>query len=542
MNSNAPLSAERIEEIVEAVAVHGTKKAAAEALGISRDAVIRAVRKAEENATGRARAPERVQFPLPAPGKIARYIFTCAQSNTRIHAPVWKNLVALADHLGAQVHVSRFTYQKEAYGKKAVKPGKAATKEDKAELWYDKAIEPFVSDDSAIVAPGLVWCGEMNILPTAVRPLSGLESYTGRKSGIFPHVKIALESIASHKSEPAKINYTTGTVTKRNYVAKKAGLKAEFHHGYGGLLVEVDSTGSWWCRQLNADSEGTIYDLTLRAKGGRVTDGHRVAAINWGDIHVDGKDTPVLRASFGKDGMLDVLRPQHQFMHDVFDFRFSNHHDRNNPHKRFALHLDGRDNGVDEIKEVAKFLAFDSWRPFCKTVVVDSNHDNAMMRWLREADYRQDPKNAILFLEAQLEVYKAIEARDAKFHLVSWSVNRLAPDFARGNARAIKFLAQDESYVICPDANGGIECGMHGHLGPNGARGSAAAFARMGRKSNIGHTHSAAIHDGVYVAGVTGALDQGYNAGPSSWSHSHVVTYANGKRAIISIWRDKWRA
>jgi len=208
MNSNAPLSAERIQEIVEAVDLHGTKKAAADALGISRDAVIRAVRKAEENATGRAKAPERVDFGLPAKGKIARYIFTCAQSNTKLHDWTWRNLVALAEHYGARIHVSRFTYKKEAYGSKAVKPGKGATAADKADLWYDKRIEPFISDEGANVAPGLVWCGEMNILPTAIRPLSGMESYTGRKSGIFPHAKIAMESIASHKSEPTKFNYT----------------------------------------------------------------------------------------------------------------------------------------------------------------------------------------------------------------------------------------------------------------------------------------------------------------------------------------------
>jgi hypothetical protein len=542
MNSNAPLSAERIQEIVEAVDLHGTKKAAADALGISRDAVIRAVRKAEENATGRAKAPERVDFGLPAKGKIARYIFTCAQSNTKLHDWTWRNLVALAEHYGARIHVSRFTYKKEAYGSKAVKPGKGATAADKADLWYDKRIEPFISDEGANVAPGLVWCGEMNILPTAIRPLSGMESYTGRKSGIFPHAKIAMESIASHKSEPTKFNYTTGAVTLRNYIAKKAGLKAEFHHGYGGLLVEVDSEGSWWCRQLNADSEGTIYDLDVRARRGHVTTGHRVEAVNWGDIHVSGEETPSLTACFGKDGILDTLRPRFQFHHDVFDFRFSNHHDRKNPHRRFELHLSGKDSGVDELKNVARFIMHDSWRDFCKTVVVDSNHDNAMTRWLREADYREDPKNALLFLAAQLEVYQAIAAGDKKFHLVSWAVNRMAPDYAATRGRTVKFLHQDESFVICPDANGGIECGMHGHQGPNGAKGSAAAFSRMGRKSNIGHSHSACIHDGTYVAGVTGALDQGYNAGPSSWSHSHVVTYANGKRAILTVWDGKWRA
>ena len=56
------------------------------------------------------------------------------------------------------------------------------------------------------------------------------------------------------------------------------------------------------------------------------------------------------------------------------------------------------------------------------------------------------------------------------------------------------------------------------------------------------HTHQAGIYDGVYTAVTSSVLDLGYNRGPSSWSHSHIVTYANGKRAIITIWNGKWRA
>ena len=54
--------------------------------------------------------------------------------------------------------------------------------------------------------------------------------------------------------------------------------------------------------------------------------------------------------------------------------------------------------------------------------------------------------------------------------------------------------------------------------------------------------HTAGIIDGVYTAGVSGKLDMEYNKGPSSWSHSHVVTYPNGKRAIITVKNGKWKA
>jgi hypothetical protein len=470
---------------------------------------------------------------------VSRYILTCAQNNTLIHEAVWENLTALSRHYAAEILVSRFSYDKASHNKGA-KPG---TEADRDDLWYDPKLTGFFSDERIQLAPGLVWCGEMNILPTAVRPLSGLEAYTGRQSGIFPHVKLAMDSIASGKREPTKFNYTTGTITQRNYIQKKAGQKAEFHHCYGGLLVEVDSDGAWWVRQLNADSDGVIYDWDLKADRGKVTAGHRVKAINWGDIHVGRIEPKVAAASWGPGGMLDSLQPEFQFAHDTLDFHSDNHHDRLNPHRRYELYITGQTAVEQEIQSVARFL-FDIQRKNCETVVVDSNHDNALERWLREADHKKDPANAIFYLEAQLAKYRAIRRGDKNFHLLEWAVKRAFRDKQAVNAdlQNLKFLREDESFVICRDRNGGIECGMHGHLGPNGARGSIAAFAKMGRKANLGHSHTAGIRDGIYQDGTSSELDLGYNRGPSSWSWTHTITYQNGKRTLVTVWRGKCRA
>lgn len=473
---------------------------------------------------------------------IRRYIFTCAQSNTLIHEPLWNNLTALAAHYGASIHVSTFTYDLGSYGVSSVKRGKA--KAEPEEPWYDDRIKPYISDDSALVAPGLIWCGEMNILPTAVRPLSGLESYTGRKSGIFPHVKIAMESIPSGKFEGTKFNYTTGTVTTRNYIQKKAGQKAEFHHGYGALLVEVDSDGNWWSRQLNGDSEGTLYDLDVRAKDGEVTTGHRVKAIQWGDIHRRLLSMEMIKLLWGSmpegydpDNMINQLRPEYQFMEDVLDFRPRNHHDMKNFHRMYKKFVQGEDDVFAELLQTAHFLKLESNFDWCKTIVVRSNHDAAFDRWLREADYKEDLKNARFFLKSQLAFLDAIHAGDDKFLPLEWACRELGVP-----SDNVQFLRQDESFIICPDANGGIECGHHGDKGANGAKGSLSGFAKTGRKVNIGDKHSAGIQDGAYLAGVAGDMDHGYNEGMSSWSNSHIVTYQNGKRCIVTVWKGKWRA
>jgi hypothetical protein len=227
---------------------------------------------------------------------------------------------------------------------------------------------------------------------------------------------------------------------------------------------------------------------------------------------------------------MDTLKPSVQFMHDLIDFEIRNHHNADH-YSLFSRHCHTHNSVAQEIEEVGRFLAW-ARRGYCETVVVNSNHDNALTRWVKECDYRNDPPNAIFFLECQLRKYQAIRDRES-FNLVAWALNKF--DVTPKN---VKYLRLDESYVI----GGSIECGMHGHVGANGAKGNPRGLSRIGRKANTGHTHSAAILDGLYVAGVSGKLDQGYNVGPSSWSQSDIITYPNGKRAIITKSNGKWRA
>jgi len=328
--------------------------------------------------------------------------------------------------------------------------------------------------------------------------------------------------------------YTTGTLTKRNYIAKKAGLKADFHHVYGAMLVEVDSDGNWFARQLIGDTKGVIYDLDLKVDDAEIFTGQRAESIVWGDIHEATVDETASRLAWGPKGMLDTLRPKSQFMHDILDFRARNGHtaQKNLIHDRFKAYIQGHDSVEEEVENVAKFLKKTS-RPWCRTVIVESNHDQFMMQWLRLGSYKDDPVNAVFFLRSQLYVYESIEADpDANPQLLKWACEKFL-----GKRHEFRFLKEDESFLVKD-----IEHGMHGHLGPNGARGSAGNLARMGRKMNRGHEHSAGIFEGVYTSGLTGTNDQGYNKGPSSWSPSHVVTYANGKRAIITMWSSKWKA
>jgi hypothetical protein len=564
LTAHAKTALER--EVINALVEHGSQEVAAAALGWKRTRLQSHLRRIQKRAGGAAPeapvATGRVSVlppndPIPVSGHpfipCARYILTSAQNNTHVHGAFLTNLEAYAKHLGAQLMVSRFSYNKASYGKKSTKAGRAPTAADTQGLWYDPAIEQYVCDDPDRhgscrwqLAPscggdgGLLWCAEMNILPTAVLPLSGLESYAGGASAIFPHAKIALESVPVLGDREPKFLYTTGAVTQRNYIAKKEGLKGEFHHQYGALLVEVDlQTGHWWCRQLNATDDGAFMDLDRRIADGAVTTGHRPLAINWGDVHASEIDPEVRALNWGVPGcVLDTLRPERQFMHDLFSMRSRSHHEAKSLAKRYekwaGAAVEGAFESVESEVNVTANLLELAARDWCDTIVVSSNHDRHLDRWLDEADYKQDLPNAEYFLLMQRARLQQLRRNPEGWDALAWAIDEVTDVDALG----VTFLPRDATYLIGPPGHE-ISCGGHGDEGPNGARGGVASLAKMAVRANYGHIHSACIRHGGMWAGVC-ARRLSYAHGPSSWSISHIVTLANAKRQIISLRGGKY--
>lgn len=479
-----------------------------------------------------------VKNPLEQRKKVSgkRFVITSAQNNTYVHDKFFKSLLTYCEENKAELLVSTFVYDKNGFQS----AGKNPDKREK-QYWYDPKIEPYRCDESLQLAEGLVFCGELNILPTDINPLGGFYNYLAEQSGIIPHAKIQMESLPAPKHKSARMMYTTGALTTRNYIQKKTGQKASWHHCFGAVVVEIDDEGDWFVRQLHAEQDtGEFFDFTKKYTPNGVEDYGYIEAVNYGDVHAAKLDDTVAESSWGKvfeshdykgsNSILDTLKPKYQLIHDVLDQRARNHHSVKDPHFLFEMFHAGTESVKAEVEQTAEVLR-SMKRPFSKVVVVESNHDLALEKWLKEQDYRKDPVNAEFFLELQLDKYKAISNRDSNFSTFENAVLRVAPDLDD-----IKFLRTDESFEVV-----GIECGQHGHNGAGGARGNVSQFRRMGVKFNIGHSHAAGIKDAVYQSGVSGKLDMGYNVGGSAWSHSHILTYPNGKRAIVTLKNGKWR-
>lgn len=577
--SRKAITPERVYEVLERHA--GNKTAMARELGVHR-ATVRALMEdygiGDKPVTGGYIKPEAInKLPLPPEGEVYRYVLTSAQNNTKVFNAFFRNLQAYVASFTLQskrcaLFVSRFTYNKSAYENSKnhpSKPGRGPTDSDHADLWYHPVLDPYICDDPDRhgscryqLAPDLQWCAESNILPTRENPLSALDAYAGTSSAIFPHAKVMMRSVPRMPTDLPRFIYTTGTCTQMNYIQRSAGQKAEFHHVYGAIIVEVNSKGDWWARQINAGADGSFYDCpegnVLQVINGQVLqldgDGNYCEAINWGDIHAVEIDQEVARANWGLvdldnekscDGVIDSLRPKHQLMNDVFSMQAQNHHDRDKFGRRYEKWVKGQDIVKLELDITAQVLYL-AGRPFCKTAVVCSNHDRHGDRWLDEGNFKADLPNAKWYLCAQLSRVLATEYNhknceselDAKlmqalkvrpergWAFFSWSMRH------RPELKDLKFIELDESYLIGPRGHQ-VECGLHGDLGPNGSKGSNRALTRLGRRNNKGHDHSAAIYEGTYSAGVC-QLDMDYAKGPTTWSISHILTYLNGKRTLLT--------
>jgi len=445
--------------------------------------------------------------------KSKRYIITYAQNATPIHAKFFESLLTYCEHNKAELIVIPGRYRN---------PTSVWSENNKHDEWWDEALHPYLISKRIHLTDGLIVYGDISIQPTAIRPLTGMEVFTGKSSAIFGHPKLQLLTVATNSRRP-KLMTTTGSCTILNYTKSKAGKKAAAHHVFGATLIELNK-GGFHIRQINANSQdGSFIDLNWVYAENEAKPAPPAEALILGDVHAENVEYKALSASFE---MIKQLKCKRAIYHDLLDFGVRNHHSINDFCDRYErVVLDGATDVVE--RELSKTIEILESTPNCaEPIVVQSNHDEAFDRWLKTADPKLDPINSLLYYKmwvAKIEEFNQTGVWPTAFHLYY----RMS-----GHNRAV-FIDREENYSIMD-----IVCGYHGDKGINGSRGTSASYAKLGVKTVIGHRHTPSIIDGCYTVGVIGKLNQGYNDLPSSWAHANCVIYANGKRSLIFIQPD----
>lgn len=459
-------------------------------------------------------------------GGVTTLIITAAQNATPVHKPFVTALEQLCEERNGDILCIPLRYKN---------PTSRWTKSQSNDEVWAPEITRYLCNERKKLNKNLIVMGDVKVQPTASSPLSGFEAMTHGESAILGHPKIQSKTVATPQSRMPKILSTTGVATMRNYTDTRAGKQGEFHYTLGAAIVEIVGK-KFHLRRINADKKsGSFIDLDRLYgadwTGGKPTQAQPALGIIHGDQHVDFADPAVVKA---QDELSDFLKVKHRVLHDLLDGYAVNPHHAGNPFNAIAKVRHNRANAKAEMDRALDFLAERSTTEGRKLIVVPSNHDDFLSRWIISQDWRTAPSNAEFYLETALAMVRGTH--------MDKSGTRYPSPFAywgrqRFDDQQVRFLDRDESFMLA-----GIETGMHTDKGPNGARGSLANLRRIGVKWIGGHGHAPGEDEGGMRAGTSTYLRLEYNVGPSGWMNTDALIYANGKRTLIHYIDGEYRA
>ena len=449
-----------------------------------------------------------------------RLIITSAQSNTAVDVDFLNAIKTYRTHKESGLVVIPIKYKT------------INSQDDSTVDVYDSSIEQFLCENT-LEFPSCnvkVYAG-LKIQATAENPLSGLDPLSKGWSVIVGHAQVQLKTLPNLDKRISDILTTTGAITEKNYSKTKLGEKAKFNHSMSALVIEFVEN-SYHLRHLNYDpATKCFYDLDTQYCADGTVQQSSVEALVTGDEHVLFRDSTVEQWTYTNDDSLtNVLKPKYIVRHDVLDSYSISHHHKKNVFTQYAKWKSGTNSIEEELRLTVEYIN-KTTPDYATSLIVQSNHNEHLLRWLNEVDIKTEPWNAKIYhylmfrMLEQTEMGASGTEHPDPFELVARP--HLKPNVDFINRAGVKIFD--------------IEVGAHGDRGINGARGSAAGFARIPDKMIVGHSHSPAIQKGCYVVGTSSRLALEYNTGASTWHHAHVIIHPNGKRQMIFITPKGWR-
>ena len=441
-------------------------------------------------------------------GKKKYYFMTWAQNATPVHDMFWENLLAYKDHLDAELLVVAGRYR-----------NPTSVFNDAAHEECDLKVEPYLDLNRHVIHDGLCVMSDIKIQPTASKPLTGVESMTGRRSAIVGHPRQHLAVVPTLPSSSDKVILSSGACTLPNYTDSKSGKKGEFHHVVGFTIIEIDGD-IFHIRQVSSCDDGSFTDLIYNVSGGKVSRIDNVPAVKLGDVHC-GQDNPEVMTATKQ--MLDLLKPGATIVPDIFDGYSVAKHDRGkNPIEMFNRMKNGMNDIQDELDNMFKWI---NDHLEYNLVIESANHNDHLDQYLCSTHWTDDLVNA----EKYVELLSVKLAGQAPLGLVAYEINQMF-----GND--VHCLGRDDSFKV-----EGWELGQHGDKGANGSRGSVNQFKKLPTKIVIAHSHSPAREDGCIRTGIYCKRNMSYvSGGMSSWLEGHAVIHHDGKAQIILITKGRF--
>lgn len=399
------------------------------------------------------------------------------------------------------------------------------------DYWWHDSFVPYLIDNEVRLHQHLV-LPKTRLQVTSPSLTSRLDSRSKGASAIYGHTRLSMHTVATPHNKLPKIVYSTGAVTQKNYSTTLAGDLAEFHHSPSAVLVELRGD-RFHLREVTWDGH-CFYDLDRKYTAAGSEPAEPLLALVTGDEHVWFHEPAVRAATYDDpDSIVAMLRPAEIVRHDVLDcYSVSPHHFKRRL-TRAVKTIAGWGNLERELEDTLRFI--EATTPDgVRNVIVSANHHDHLTSWLQSGEQHVEPENLKLYHWLN---YLMLENS-------AWTPNGVSyPNPLQLFAQERGYLTENTLWLGADDSHvvGAIELGMHGHLGPNGARGNIRSLSRVGLRSVLGHSHSPGIFEGAYQVGTSSRLRLEYNVGPSSWLHSHAGIHVNGRRQMIHVITGKWR-
>lgn len=434
------------------------------------------------------------------------FFVTSAVAGDKVHGPALKS-------------VERYLAEKNA--ELVIIPIRAHTKPlqgqpniyDPILLQYKKQFQTnmIVNDNLAVV--------DLQINPQQKRPLTGLESVTvmindveyRKISLIVGSPKQDMQQLPTANDGSCRLLHATGALTLPNYLQDtRVGKLAESEHIMGGLIVKVEGD-MFFVSQVQFSADGSFVSDGRQYFPGKASREISATAFVLGDLHPDHSNMEAL------DKMLDKakqLGTKNLVLHDWIGGSSVTHHNQGKLLTKLLNEANSRTlrEEIDITKEVFSHIL--NKLPNTAVHAVESNHTNHIFRYLDEVRFIRDSANYKLALTMSLAY---LDGADPIQQLID-------PD------SKVNFLTPNDDLYF-----EGVQCGNHGHRGPNGRRGMLADFNKVYNKSITGHSHVPGILGHAWSVGHTSTERHGYNEGLTSWGLVSAAIYPGGHRELITI-------
>lgn len=383
--------------------------------------------------------------------------------------------------------------------------------------------EQFIFTDTQLNSN--IFISSIKLSAKHIDPITGL-SRIGQRNGSFLYAspKQRLFFAPTGNSKLPHAIFTTGAITipdyeTERYMSERTAYLAKNDHIIGAVIVEIEDDELFHFRHLQADYNGGFVDLGVQYKDKKLSES-RPEEFILGDWHSGETDESVKTAL---KEIIDQVKPKGLVLHDVFDGKSINHHEKKKKITRIKIFRENKLSLEQEIKFLVKDLEeLSTWVE--RITIVKSNHDEFLEELLEDGRWINDPVNGEICSKLTTAMIEGLNPLKYACELYGLTANN------------IRWLERDEDYIVA-----GCQCGAHGDKGPNGSRGSLRNLEAAYGNCIIGHSHTPGTIRQASQVGTSSHLKLNYNKGASSWFHTSCLLYKTGARQLINIVDGKWK-